>query len=129
MARSLDTSFLIDLLRGHPGATEKARQFDSEGEAVLISAPVLAEYLDGAHFVGGSHLEGALQLIAGRDVVPFDKDSAVAAGEIRANLRKMGRSIAMIDAMVAGIALRHHHVLVSRDSDFSLVPGLAVESY
>ena len=129
MARSLDTSYLIDLLRGHAGATEKAHVFDAEGEAVFISAPALAEYLDGAHFVGGTYLEKALQLIAGRDIVPLDKESGVAAAQIRSDLRRKGHALAMIDAMIAAVALRHHHVLVTRDSAFSAIPGLAVESY
>lgn len=52
MTRILDTSFLIDLLRGSPGALQKANQFDSDGEALSISAPVQAEFLDGWQHAG-----------------------------------------------------------------------------
>jgi len=65
MVRVLDTSFLIDLLRGHRGAAGKAETFDSEGELVAIPAPVLAEFLDGAYFAGGTYLSQAMQLVAG----------------------------------------------------------------
>lgn len=129
MARALDTSFLIDLLRGHEGAIEKARLLDQEGEAVCISAPALAEYLDGAHFLGGTYLQEAIQLIAGRDIVPFDKAAGVAAAGLRSSLRRRGIALAMIDAMIAATALRDHHVLVTRDAAFRAIPGLAVESY
>ena len=129
MPRSLDTSFLIDLLRGHEGALAKARLLDQEGEAIYIAAPALAEYLDGAHFIGGTYLQEAVQLIAGRDIVPFDKDAGVTAAELRSSLRRRGVALAMIDAMIAAVALRDHHVLVTRDAAFSAIPGLAVESY
>lgn len=129
MARALDTSFLIDLLRGHQGAATKAATLDAEGETLALPAPVLAEFLDGAHFAGGIYLARALQLVAGRDVVPFDKDCSLIAGQLRAELRRRGESLPMIDAMIASTALRHHSVLITRDAGFTRVPGLAVESY
>jgi predicted nucleic acid-binding protein len=129
MIRALDTSFLIDVLRGHHGAAKKAAALDAEGALVTLPAPVLAEFLDGAYFAGGVYLVNATQLIAGRDVVPFDKECSLIAGQLRAELRNRGESLPMIDAMIASIALRHHSVLVTGDSGFGRVPGLAVESY
>ncbi len=129
MSRCLDTSFLIDLARSHPGAEAKARLFDSVGEALLIPAPVLAEYLDGAHHVGGEYLSRAVQLIAGLDVVSLDQATAALAGQLRADLRARGNAMAMVDAMIAAIALHFHHVLVTRDTAFSRIPGLTIESY
>ncbi len=129
MVRTLDTSFLLDVLRGHRGAAAKAATLDAEGETVTLPAPVLAEFLDGAHLAGGTYLARALQLVAGRDVVPFDKDCSLIAGQLRAELRRRGESLPMIDAMIASTALRHHSVLITRDAGFTRVPGLAVESY
>jgi predicted nucleic acid-binding protein len=129
MARALDTSFLIDVLRGHRGAAAKAATLDSEMEVITIPAPVLAEFLDGAYFAGGAYLAQALQLVAGRDVVPFDKESSLVAGQLRADLRTRGVSLPMIDAMIASTALRHHSILVTGDAGFHRIPGLAVESY
>jgi predicted nucleic acid-binding protein len=129
MARALDTSFLIDLLRGHRGAATKAETFDSEAEVITIPAPALAEFLDGAYFAGGTYLAKALQLVAGRDVVPFDKECGLLAGQLRADLRGRGVTLAMLDAMIASTALRHHSILVAGDAGFNRIPGLAVESY
>ena len=129
MVRALDTSFLIDVLRGHRGAATKAAALDAEGEILTIPAPVLAEFLDGAYFAGGVYLASATQLIAGRDVVPFDKECGLIAGQLRSDLRSRGASLPMIDAMIASIALRHHSVLITGDAGFNRIPGLAVESY
>jgi predicted nucleic acid-binding protein len=35
----------------------------------------------------------------------------------------------MIGVVVADIALHHHRVLVTRDSEFTKTPGLALETY
>ncbi len=129
MVRTLDTSFLIDLLRGHPGAASKAETLDAEGEVLSIPAPVLAEFLDGAYYAGGTYLSKAMQLVAGRDVAPFDKECSLIAGQLRADLRRKGTLLPMIDAMIASTALRHHTVLVTGDAGFNRVQGLAVESY
>jgi predicted nucleic acid-binding protein len=129
MVRTLDTSFLIDVLRGHRGAAAKAATFDSEQEIITIPAPVLAEFLDGAYLAGGTYLTKAMQLVAGRDVVPFDKECSLVAGRLRADLRARGVSLPMLDAMIASTALRHHSVLVTGDTGFNRVPGLALESY
>jgi len=129
MTRSLDTSFLIDVLRGHRGAVVKADLLDSESEVVTIPAPALAEFLDGAYFAGGTYLAKAIQLIAGRDVVPFDKECSLIAGQLRADLRSRGISLPMLDAMIASTVLRHHSILVTGDAGFNRIPALAVESY
>ncbi|EQD30889.1 nucleic acid-binding protein, partial [mine drainage metagenome] len=107
----------------------KAELLDSETEAITIPAPALAEFLDGAYFAGGTYLAKALQLIAGRDVVPFDKECGLIAGQLRADLRSRGISVPMLDAMIASSALRQHGVLITGDAGFNRIPGLAVESY
>ena len=129
MVRTLDTSFLIDVLRGHPGAATKASTQDADAEVVTLPAPVLAEFLDGAYFAGGTYLAKAMQIVAGRDVVPFDKECSLIAGQLRADLRGRGLTLPMMDAMIASTALRHHSILVTGDVGFSRIPGLAVESY
>ncbi|MCI4349935.1 MAG: PIN domain-containing protein [Thermoplasmata archaeon] len=129
MVRSLGTSFLIDVLRGHRGAAAKAEVLDAESEVITIPAPALAEFLDGAYDAGGTYLTKAIQLIAGRDVVPFDKECSLLAGQLRADLRARGVTLPMIDAMIASTVLRHHSILVTGDGGFHRIPGLAVESY
>jgi tRNA(fMet)-specific endonuclease VapC len=129
MVRALDTSFLIDLLRGHRGAAAKAESLDSEAEPISIPATALAEFLDGAYFTGGAYLAEALQLVAGRDVVPFDKECSLVAGQLRAGLRTRGTPLPMLDVMIASTVLKQHSILVTGDAGFNRIPGLAVESY
>lgn len=129
MTRCLGTTFLIDLVRGHPGAVAKSRQLDQAGEGLVLAAPVLAEFLDGAYHAGGSYLTEALSLVAGWDVLPLDAESGALAGRLRAELRQRGQPLPMMDVMIAAIALRHRRVLVTRDAGYTRIAGLAVESY
>ena len=129
MARCLDTSFLIDLSRGLVEAREKARLFETESEPLFVPSPALAEFLDGAHFVGGSYLTRALQMVARRNVLALDDTTSRRTGQLRAELRRRGSPLPLVDVMIAAITLEHHHVLVTRDAGFARVPGLATESY
>lgn len=85
--------------------------------------------MDGACFAGGVYLARATQLVAGRDVVPFDKVCGLIAGQPRAVLRARGVPLPMLDAMIASTALRHHSTLATGDGGFHRIPGLALESY
>ncbi len=129
MSRCLDTTFLVDVLRGHPGALEKGRLLDVEGEAVFLPAPVLAEFMDGAYLAGGPYLTRALQLVGGRDVLPLDAEAGSLAGRVSAELQRKGSPLPMLDLLIAAISLRGHHVLLTRDRGFSRIPGLALETY
>ena len=64
------------------------------------------------------------------EVVPFDKEDARQAGEIRAALEALGTPIGPYDVLIAGQACARGLVLVSRNlRDFQRVDGLAVENW
>jgi tRNA(fMet)-specific endonuclease VapC len=64
------------------------------------------------------------------EVVPFDKEDARQAGEIRAALEALGTPIAPYDVLIAGQACARGLVLVSSNlREFQRVDGLAVENW
>ena len=76
--RCLDSTFLIDLLKGDEAAAAKMREIEALGEGVSLPAPCLAEVLLGAHFKGGGLLRDTLDVVARLDVLEID---AAVAGE------------------------------------------------
>lgn len=50
-------------------------------------------------------------------------------GELRAAMRRIGRGLQPLDMLIAAHALEAGAVLVSSDSAFRHVPGLAVEDW
>lgn len=133
MGTTLDTTFIVDLLRGDEGARAKARELDGRKEPTVLTTPVLYEISSGLLYRRSRSETAAFRALASRfDLVWFDESSAVRAAEIRAELMRLGRVKGHVDVMLAGIAVEGGHTLITRDQDFrgiaEAVP-LAVESY
>lgn len=61
---------------------------------------------------------------------PFDDAAAREFGRIYAFLRRIGRPIQQVDMQTAAIALTVGNcTLVTADSDFAAIPGLAIEKW
>lgn len=127
--RCLDATFLIDLVRGDPGARERAQAWDRSGEPLSIAAPALAEVLRGAYFRGGTSLRTLLDRLSGMEVLATDAAAAEEAGRLGAELLRRGVALATVDLLIAATAKVSQQVLVTRDRSFSQVPGLVVETY
>jgi tRNA(fMet)-specific endonuclease VapC len=70
------------------------------------------------------------QLLSGVNLVPFDRDSAVAAATIRAQLEQQGTPIGPLDVLIAGTALACQGTLVTHNvKEFSRVSGLAIADW
>lgn len=127
--RSLDSSFVVDLLDEVAGAVKKAQELDDSGERVSISPPAMAEVLMGAHFKGGTYLARALEFTSNLEVLPDDATVAADAGELGAEMLRRGLRAGAADLLVAANARANRRILVTRDTAFFRIPGLAVETY
>lgn len=127
--RALDSTFLIDLLKGDGAAAAKMKEIEALGEPVSLPAPCLAEVLLGAHFKGGELLRDTLEVVARLDVLEVDAAVAGEAGRLGAELLRRGRALPTTDLLIAAAARLGGQILVTRDADFARVPGLAVEGY
>jgi predicted nucleic acid-binding protein len=126
---SLDSSFLIDLLAGRDAAVMKARELDEGNEPRFITPPAAAEVLVGGHYAGGAYLAKTTALINGLQILPFDRLAQDQAGRLGAELARRGARLGESDLFIAAISIRHGQRLLARDSAFSRVPGLSIESY
>jgi predicted nucleic acid-binding protein len=127
--RAVDATYPIDLLKGLPGAVAKSKALAGTGEFVVIPAPALAEILVGAHYAGGALLKETLELMQEFEVLPIGGEVAHDAGRLGAELLRRGVRMSGIDLLIAAACVRHQLNLVTRDTAYGQVPGLAVESY
>jgi predicted nucleic acid-binding protein len=127
--RCFDSTFLIDYIRGERQAVEKLRELLEAAERLATPAAAAAEVMVGGYFRGGRELARTLEFLERIDIIPFDGGEAAEAGRMGAESLRRGAPLAGIDLLVAATARHHQGVLVSRDSIFSQVPGLAVEAY
>ncbi len=127
--RCVDSTFLIDLIQEDASALTKAKSIVDAGEGLSIAAPALTEILIGAHYKGGRTLRETLERIGSLDVLAIDAEVAGEAARIGAEMLRRGQAVGTIDLLIAAAAKLHGHILLTRDTGFSRIPGIAVETY
>ncbi|MCI4325051.1 MAG: PIN domain-containing protein [Thermoplasmata archaeon] len=126
---SLDSTFLIDLLRGVPAAVDRLERLEKRREPRCVTPPAATEVMVGACAFGGSSLRAAEDLIRSLQWLEFDWESCRLAGRIEADLIARGEPMSAADLFIAAVSLRHGQRLLTRDRGFARVPGLKVETY
>lgn len=129
----LDTNIVIGIINGRATAVE-ARFRETIGRAqLMLSAVVLFELRYGyAKSDRRSRMEALLAtfLAPGVEVLPFDADDAIEAGDIRAALEAQGTPIGPYDILIAAQARRRGAALVTLNRrEFERVPGLMVTDW
>lgn len=70
------------------------------------------------------------QLLSRVNLVPFDRDAALAAATIRAQLEQQGTPIGSMDVLIAGTAVALQGTLITHNvNEFSRVSGLAIADW
>jgi len=133
----LDTSYLIDLIRGRPEAVKIARKIDEEKAYVAISVVTMHEYLLGVFLSYWNEkeklkkmLERAEVELARFDIIPYTTEIAKRVAEILAYLSKKGEALSLSDVIIAATAITYRLKLVTRDvRHFSRIPKLEIATY
>jgi predicted nucleic acid-binding protein len=122
----LDTTVLIDLLRGTEDARRRLRALRSAGDLPYVCAVNVEETVRGLR---DREREFARRLFDGLRLAPLGVDEGWQAGEWRRHFARRGRTLAQADCLVAAAA----HAIGGRlatgnPKDFPMV-GLAVEHW
>lgn len=127
----LDTSAVIDILRGDDSISEWEAQLDENGSAAVSSISVM-ELWEGVHRSNATERERERveTLLTGLTDVPFDRAAAMRAGKLSAELLGDRTPIEVEDRMIAAIAMENEQAVLTGNGDhFERIPGLTVESY
>lgn len=127
----LDTTFLIDVMNSEERVADLVADLDASGTSMVTTTSVM-ELWEGIHRVDSTEneRERVEELLTDLREAPFDRDCAMKAGEINANLASDGRPIDVEDVMIAATALVHDVPVVTRNvSHFERIDGLEVVSY
>ena len=127
----LDSTFLVDYLRGNPALEDVLKKWEKTNERVAIPSPALAEVASGAELEKTGREQKLLDAICRRFIVlPLTEQSARQAGKIDAELTEAGELIGLVDAMIAAIAIEQGEVLVTRNlRHFKRIQDLRTEGY
>lgn len=114
------------------GVHLRAQAVARNGDRVGVCMPVVAELIAGIELsvTRERNLARFRRFLATITNWPFDMRAAEEYGRIFAALRRSGRPMQQIDIQIAAIALSLGNcTVVSKDTDFSAIPGLAVENW
>ncbi len=130
MTLFLDTCIVIDALRDdRPHCRQRINEAMQGGQQVAISSLVFHELTFGAMISAKPDVELALidsfvDLIL---VEPWSAEDAISAARVRADLKKVGSPIGVVDALIAGQALnRGWNVVTSNVRDFIRIDDLSI---
>lgn len=128
----LDTTFLVDVLRGNEEALKWEEKFDKGKEEPLVSPITLMELWEGAlrSEKTGKELEKIEEFLEGLSNISFDSEDGKISGEIRASLSEKGELIDVEDIMIGATALNSNQKILTRNPDhFKRIEDLKVQEY
>ena len=120
----LDTTFVIDHLRGDPAALARFDRIFADGDQPVVTEVIACEAWAGAPIDGDPALEA---LLMATEFVQAGPDAARRAGQWRQQARSRGHVLSLADALIAAAA--DDGVVLTRNvRDFALTP-IRVEPY
>jgi tRNA(fMet)-specific endonuclease VapC len=123
----LDTNTLIYYFKGQGQVAQNMAA--KSPQDIVISTIVLFELQVGIakSTAPEKRTQQLQQLLSRVNLVPFDRDAALAAATIRAQLEQQGTPIGPIDVLIAGVAASLQATIVTRNvGEFSRVVGLSI---
>jgi len=127
-----DSCFIIDLMRKNKPALEKLEELKEAQQIQYITSPTVMELAVGVALAAlpKNEQKRVDEILSGFQIISLDTSSAWCAGIEIGRLRKSGKIVDPIDGQIAGIALQHDEVIVTRNvKHFKLIKGLKIESY
>jgi predicted nucleic acid-binding protein len=114
----LDTSYLIDLIYADD-AISLHEEIGGRAVTATVCVYELAKFVE-------SDLDALFET---KEVLPFSRSDAAAAGAVYRELHDTGDLLGEMDTVISGIARNRGLTLVTRDGDFGRVAGLEVRYY
>jgi predicted nucleic acid-binding protein len=101
------------------------------GDTFGIATPALTEFLFGIQTLprAATNLQEWQKFDNAFDYYDIRRDDAERAATLQLGLRRRGRQLHTVDALIAAIALRYQLTLLTTDQDFQAVVGLAQQNW
>jgi len=127
----LDTNHISPLVTlAHPLRARVLQSLQLE-HTFAITVPALTEMLFGIGLLPRARQNLAEWRRLRPDFTCYipDEDDAEQAAELQILLRRRGRQLETVDALIAAVALRYDLALLTSDKDFSHIPQLKQENW
>lgn len=128
----LDTSFIIDVLRGYRPALALREEIETSSSSVRVPAPAVYELWKGVARARRppQEAEAIEETIRSYPIVALGPDHARRAGQVGGELARRGIVVAELDMLLAGMALAEDDEILTRNArDFERIPEVRVRTY
>lgn len=123
----LDTTVLIDVLRGHVRRRALLAELTSSGHLLATAAINIGEVYAGMR---PSEESRTGELLSNIECYPLTAIIARRAGNLKSEWARQGRTLGLADMIVAATAMEYGAVLMTdNQKDFRLVSGLRLYSF
>ncbi len=114
----LDTSILVDALRGVRGRAESLERLVESGHLLACSAITVAEIFAG---MKAKEREETVALLDSLEHYDITRPIAERAGLLRRDWSAQGKTLALADLLIASVALTHGLILITDNTkDFPM---------
>lgn len=122
----LDTTVLIDLLRGRPGTVRRLSELRREGTVPWTCAVNIEEVARGLR---DDEVERARRLVGGLRLAPLGRDEGLEAGAWRRRFAARGVTLSQADCLIAAAARGVDATLVTGNPRHFPMQGVHVEHW
>lgn len=126
MAILLDSTVLIDLLRGRPATVERLRALRDAGDVPYVCAVTTAEVHCGLR---PDHIGRAAALLAAFRAAPLGPVEGALAGTWQREFRRRGITVGTPDCLVAAAAVGVHAAIATGNPKHFPMDGVRVEHW
>jgi tRNA(fMet)-specific endonuclease VapC len=127
----LDTSVLVDFLRGDRKVADRIGRAVDAGIGLSITHLSLCELYKGAFF--SKHSDSAVEAIGNLaktlEIIGMDAEACFEFGRLCKHLKSKGSAIPDFDVLIAATVLANNKVLVTRDRHFQSIPSIKTEKW
>ena len=128
----LDTSFLVDLVRGSPAAEKKLQYYLDRNEPLTTTAISAAELYEGAYSIRGGKgdLDEVRSTLEHLELLELSLQVCERYGKLTNGLSSRGLPIGDLDIIIASAAIVHRQILLTKNKKhFDRILGLVAESW
>ena len=123
----VDTTWVIEYLRGNQDIIQLLQAYRAEGLAIAIVS--LAELYEGVFRSNNPAGNEAIlkDFLTDVTVLGIDEEVCIIFGKEMARLRQVGMAVGDMDLLIAATALHHDLTLLTFDRDFQRVEALKLQ--
>ncbi len=125
----LDTNIVVDFFKGDPAIANSLASSELFIPSIVVGELYFGAYASGIKHSREKRLKEIAYFVEQYPVVEVSEKTADYYGQIKSELKQLGKPIPENDVWIAALAKEYNLPIISRDQHFTHVPGLEVTAW